>query len=145
MSQQLTFNKILSIEEIKEKTSLIVEERDGCNWLVDKFGNVIQVGGNDLLSMYGITIRGLRNPTFILDELIKTFNIMFIDDEAEELLYYEPEKYKVNDMFIDVMGKYGYIIDGELIIPQREEDELKPISQEKLNKIDEEIKKIFKL
>lgn len=123
MSLDINFNKSISIEEVKEKTTLKVVEKDGSNFLEDQYGNVIFFKG------YGITLYGgPRNPTKIIDELIKVFDIKFIDDEAIDMYDYEPDKYKDIDLFTPTMLKYGYLLgfDGKIVIPEREESDYLP-------------------
>jgi hypothetical protein len=70
MSLDINFNKTISTKEIIEKTTLKVVEKDGSNFLEDEYGNVV------FFKDYGITLYGgPRNPTKILDELIKVFDI----------------------------------------------------------------------
>jgi hypothetical protein len=132
MSLDFNFNKSLSTKEIEEKTSLKVIETDGLQDLVDTYGNTVFFKG------YGITLYGLRNPTKILDELINAFGIMFIDDDAEDKLHYEPEKYKDRDLYFETMETYGYVIDGVVKVPEREESEYLPYKREKRSGDDEE-------
>lgn len=121
MSLDLNFNKSLSAKEIEEKTSLKVEVKDGSEFLVDTYGNVVFFKG------YGITLYGgPRNPWKILDELIQAFDIMFIDDSAIDKLDYEPEKYKADDLFWETMNEYGYVQDGKVVVPEREEKDYLP-------------------
>ena len=54
---------------------------------------------------------------------------MFIDDSAIDKLDYEPEKYKAEDLFLETMNEYGYVIDGKIIVPEREESEYLPYKQ----------------
>lgn len=127
MSLDINFNKSISTEEIKEKTTLKIVEKDGSNFLEDQYGNVVYFKG------YGITLYGgPRNPTKILDELIKVFDIKFIDDEAIDKYDYEPDKYKDIDLFIPTMLSFGYLLgfDGKIIIPERDEYEYLPYKSE---------------
>lgn len=126
MSLDINFNKSISIEEIKEKTTLKLVEKDDSNFLEDQYGNVV------FFKDYGITLYGgPRNPTKILDELISVFDIKFIDDESIDMYDYEPEKYKNIDLFTPTMLKYGYLLgfDGKIIIPEREESDYLPYSE----------------
>ncbi len=123
MSLDINFNKSISTEEIKEKTTLKVVEKDGSNFLEDQYGNVV------FFKDYGITLYGgPRNPTKILDELIKVFDIKFIDDSAIDKYDYEPDKYENIDLFIPTMLEYGYLLnfDGKIVIPEREEADYLP-------------------
>ncbi|MBP9758744.1 hypothetical protein KBD45_03540 [Candidatus Dojkabacteria bacterium] len=121
MSLDLEFNKSLSAKEIEEKTSLKVEVHNGSEFLKDQYGNIV------FFKSYGITLYGgPRNPQKILDELIRAFDIMFIDDEAIDKLDYESEKYKAEDLFLETMDKYGYVTDGKIIVPERDESEYLP-------------------
>lgn len=116
MSLDINFNKSLTSKEIEEKTSLKVEVEDGSEFLKDQYGNMVFFKG------YGITLYGgPKNPWKILDELIRVFEIMFIDDEAIDKLDYEPEKYKAEDLFFETMKNYGYIQDNKIVVPEREE------------------------
>lgn len=129
MSLDLNFNKSLSTEEIEQKTSLKVEKQNGSEFLTDQYGNTVFFKG------YGITLYGgPRNPTKILDELINAFNIMFIDDEAIDKLDYEPEKYDADKLFHETMDKYGYVTDGKVIVPAREESEYEPFKRDEEEK-----------
>ena len=131
MSLDINFNKSISTEEIKEKTTLKVVENDGSNFLEDQYGNVV------FFKEYGITIYGgPRNPTKILDELIKLFDIKFIDDEAIDMYNYEPGKYKDIDLFTPTMIKYGYLLgfDGKIVIPEREESDYLPYKDDSKSK-----------
>lgn len=125
MSLDINFNKSISIEEIKEKTTLKVVEKDGNNFLEDQYGNVV------LFKDYGITLYGgPRNPFKILDELVSAFGIMFIDDESIDKYDYEPEKYKDVDLFTPTMIEYGYnVVDGVVTVPEREESEYLPYNK----------------
>jgi hypothetical protein len=123
MSLDLNFNKSISKDEIEEKTSLKVITNGGSEFLEDQYGNVVFFKG------YGITLYGLRNSTKILDELIRAFEIMFLDDNAMDKYHYESEKYKDVDLWMETMDRYGYIIDGKVVIPERDESEYLPHSQ----------------
>jgi hypothetical protein len=126
MSLDINFNKSISTEEIKEKTTLKVVEKDGSNFLEDQYGNVV------FFKDYGITLYGgPRNPTKILDELIKVFDIKFIDDSAIDMYDYEPDKYENIDLFIPTMLEYGYLLgfDGKIVIPEREESDYLPYKE----------------
>lgn len=74
----------------------------------------------------GITLYGMRNPNKILDELIRAFDIMFLDDDAMDKHHYEPEKYKDVDLWMETMDKYGYVQDGKVVVPEREEADYLP-------------------
>ena len=126
MSLDLNFNKSLSTQEIIEKTSIKVEEKHGSEFLVDQYGNAVFFKG------YGITVRG-SNPTKILDELIQAFDIMFLDDDAEDKLHYEPEKYKEEDVYWETMDSYGYVIDGVIQVPERDDSKYLPFPKIELS------------
>lgn len=138
MSLDINFNKSISKQEIEEKTSLKVEEKDGSKFLVDQYGNVVFFKG------YGITLYGgPRNPLKILDELIKTFDIMFIDDSAIDKLDYESDKYKPEDLFWETMDEYGYVTDGKIVIPEREEKDYLPFATKESRRIEGEDELLF--
>lgn len=131
MSLDINFNKPISIEEIKEKTTLKIVEKDGSNFLEDQYGNII------FFKEYGITLYGgVNNPMKIIDELIKVFDIKFIDDDSIDKYDYEPDKYKDIDLFIPTMLNYGYLLgfDGKIIIPEREEAEYLPYNKNESDK-----------
>lgn len=115
MSLDLDFNKSISVKDIEEKTSLKIIEKDGFQYIQDQYGNTIFFKG------YGITLYGHKNPNKILDELITTFDIMFIDDDAIDKLHYESEKYNSENLFFETMKEYGYVTDGVIKVPQRNE------------------------
>lgn len=50
MSLDFNFNKSISAEEIKDKTSLIVDVKDGSEFLKGQYGNAVFFKG------YGITL-----------------------------------------------------------------------------------------
>ena len=77
--------------------------------------------------MYGITVRRC-NPVKILDELIKAFDVMFIDDDYMEILAYEPKEYEDVDLYLTTMVKCGYLAKkgGGIVIPEREERDFLP-------------------
>ena len=59
---------------------------------------------------------------------------MFIDDEGIDKLYYEPEKYNVEEVFESTMIEYGYlIVDGKAIVPKRNEDEYSSHKSDNIN------------
>jgi hypothetical protein len=128
MSLDLDFNKSLTKEEIEEKTSLKVEIHNGGEFLTDEYGNTVFFKG------YGITLYGPRNITKIMDELVRAFDLMFIDDDAIDKLDYEPENYDASVLFWETMNKYGYVKDGKLTVPERDTSEY-----QRLNITNEEI------
>lgn len=136
MSLDFNFNKSLSAKEIEENTSLKVVLNNSVEYLRDQYDNVVCFKG------YGITLYGApRNPWKIFDELIRAFDVMFIDDSAMDKLYYEPEKYNAEDLFLETMNKYGYVIDGKIIVPKRTEEDYLPYSPREDNggEIDDEL------
>ena len=120
MSLDLNFNKSIFIQEIVDKTSIKVEKKNGSDFLVDQYGNAVFFKG------YGITVRSNSNPCKILDELIQVFDIMFLDDDAEHKLHSEPENYKEKDIYWETMDIYGYVTDGVIQVPEREESQYLP-------------------
>lgn len=108
MSLDFNFNKSLTTEEIKEKTTLKVEDKESGEFLLDKNGNAVFFKG------YGITAYAGNNPSEILSELYQAFGVMFIDDHAIEKYDYEPEKYENIDLFLETMIKYGLINEMEI-------------------------------
>jgi hypothetical protein len=125
MSLDINFNKSIPSEEIEQKTTIKLVEKNGSKFLEDQYGNVVFFKG------YGITIYGnSRNPTKILDELINTFDIMFLDDDAMDKYYHEPDKYNNSYLYIETMIKYGYILDsdGKIKIPKRNISEYLPFN-----------------
>lgn len=127
MSLDFNFSRRIPLKEIEEKTSIKVVHHENGNFLEDEYGNVIYAKDDP---MYGVTLYGFgRNPTRIFDQLIKVFDVMFIDDRVMEKLVYEPEKYedKGQELYETTMQKYGYsIVDGKTVIPEREEKDYKP-------------------
>jgi len=122
MSLDINFNKTISPNDIDSKTTLKVVVKDGSNFLEDEYGNVVLFKG------YGITLYGEpRNPMKILDELVRAFDIMFINDESIDKYDYEPDKYKDVDLFTPTMIYHGYIVvDGVVTVPERDESEYIP-------------------
>jgi len=131
MSLDIFFNKTVSIKEIKEKTNLKIIEKKGRTFLEDDYGNSI--------SYYeeGMTLYYPQNPNRILDELIKIFDIEYIDDDAFCNYIYEPEKYKDIDLYIPTMLKYGYFlgVNGKIVIPKRTEKDYLPYKNEENNDV----------
>lgn len=127
MSLDINFNKSISSEEIKEKTTLKIVKKDDSEFLEDEYGNVVFFKG------YGITLYGgPRNPTKILDELVKAFDIKFIDDDSIDKYDYEPDKYKNIDLFTPTMLSHGYLLgfDGKIVIPERDNRDYLPYNKE---------------
>jgi hypothetical protein len=127
MSLDLNFNKELSSHDIQTKTNLIITNNEFGKFIEDEYGNVVSAKGEPI---YGITLYGnmRRNPRKILDTLITTFKIKFIDDDAIDDYYHEPELYKNIDLYTPTTLKYGYLIDfnGDIVIPQRNENDYLP-------------------
>lgn len=136
MSVDYSFNKKISFDEIINKTSLKIENHNDHNWLIDEFGNHILIKEKNCVDencnpvdppTLEICAYGRNNSTKVRDELIKHFNVKFITDNEEELLYHEPERCEnIEQMFDKVMEQYGYLINGEIIVPEREISEYKP-------------------
>lgn len=122
----IIFNQKLKLEEIEKQTTLKVVKKVENNFLEDEFGNTVIFLGN------GLSLReNSTNPTKILDELIKNFNIKFIDKETERELEYFPEKFKNIDIFKTITIKMGYFLGwkNQIIIPQRCELDYHPYSK----------------
>ena len=127
MSLDFNFNRTITFKEIEEKTAIKVIRHENGNFLQDEYGNDIYAKGDP---MYGVTLYGFgRNPTRIFDQLISVFDMMFINDAVIDKLVYEPEKYegKEQELFEETMQRYGYlVVDGKVVIPEREEKDYKP-------------------
>lgn len=104
----------------------------------DGYGNIVATKGDPI---YGITLYGTgRNPTKILDELIKSFDIRFIDDKSIDLYHYETKKYENIDLFTTTMIEYGYLLnfDGKIVIPERVEYDYLPYNEKNSVNYDQE-------
>jgi hypothetical protein len=113
MSIDFTFNKKITIDDIKKITSLNVIEENDSIWIVDDFNNRVVI--NEIDNDLEISVYGRNNPTKILDELIKHFQVKFLTDEEIEHLLRE-EEYTVDFLCNRVMSDYGYFKDNEKII-----------------------------
>ena len=122
----IIFNQKLKLEEIEKQTTLKVVKKVENNFLEDEFGNTVIFLGN------GLSLReNSTNPTKILDELIKNFNIKFIDKETERELEYFPENFRNIDIFKTITIKMGYYIGykNQIVIPKRCELDYQPYSK----------------
>ena len=143
MSVDYTFNKKISLENIERKTKLKIVINKDEKWLVDDFNNHILIKEKNYRDKKGnivdsptleLTVYGLNNPTKIIDLLIEHFDTKFITDNEEELLFHEPKLLdELNDVYDDVMTKFGYLVDGFITIPNRVENDYKPFSDSVLN------------
>jgi hypothetical protein len=133
MSRDFTFNKKITINDIKQITSLKVIEENDKTWIVDNFNNYVCINDktwfvdnfnsdhddNDL----EISVYGQNNPTKIIDELINHFQVKFLtDEEIEHLL--RGEDYTIDFLCNRVMSEYGYSNDDEkIIVPIRKQED----------------------
>jgi hypothetical protein len=135
MSLDIEFNKEINLKKFyklldgKVSKVKVQELEDGIGeWVVDKYGNTTLLDVNKD-KIFGLTAYGANNPTFLLDELVKAFNVMFIMDEDIELYEYQPEIYQNIDLFTPRMIYSGYMLnfDNEVIVPERDEKDYLPI------------------
>lgn len=132
MSLDIMFNKSISLEDIENKTTLKIKDKNNCKWLVDEFGNCMLIKENNWVDEFGnkvndysleLTSYGLNNPTKIMEELIKTFDAKFITDNELEILYYESEnEINMNELFDNSMKRFGYLIDDKIVVPKRKDE-----------------------
>jgi hypothetical protein len=122
MSIDIFFNKNVDVNEMLEKTSLTIHNKFGRYYLCDSCGNAVHLysynSGDDKID--GFCVRN-TNPYKILDELVETFNIQFIDDDGFQLIC-QDKSVDVDSIYINNMNKHGYLIlDGKIKIEDREE------------------------
>lgn len=78
--------KLPSFDEINKKSNLFIEHKFEKHYLVDVFGNQAEISKNENGLIDKLIFYLPNKPKIILSDLIKSFNLEFIDDFEEENL-----------------------------------------------------------
>ena len=123
MSLDISFNKKITMEDIKEKTPLKIECVNNHNFITDEDNNHMLIKEKGYTDKLGnrvdsptleLTCYGANNPKKIMDTLINTFHAKFITDNEEELLFRDTTGLvDIEKLYDEVMKKFGYPVTKE--------------------------------
>lgn len=134
----------ISKKEILIKTDIIIKEYNNKEFLVDKYQNAININTvmvisnkdevpyKDYENIRELTRYGGNNATYIIDTLVRVFNMTYFSDDGFQNLYrpaaqsHDPNL--GSNIKRDMLSTHGYnVIDkNNIIIPERTEDDYKP-------------------
>jgi hypothetical protein len=123
MSLDISFNKKITMEDIKDKTPLKIEYVNNYHYITDEDNNhmlIQEKGYRDKLGntidspTLDLTCYGANNPKKIMDTLINTFHAKFITDEEQERIYRDTTGLiDIEKLYDEVMERYGYSVAKE--------------------------------
>lgn len=116
MSLTISFEKVISLEDIKNKTTIVVEEKDNEYWLsYNKSKILIDLFDKKTNSFSGLTRYGLNDLTVIMNQIVITFQTRFLDCDGQQHFFNEPTL-DLNELYDKTLTKYGYSIDESGLI-----------------------------
>lgn len=131
MSLDITFQKIISLSDIQNSTSIKSEILGDAIYLsknnatvtanyqyIKSIENDDNIISSDDIIINGITIYNIQydNCTEILNDIVLTFQTKFITDDEEQIIYSSNiDDIDIEKMFNDTTIKYGYKIFNEYI------------------------------
>lgn len=116
MSTYFSFYTKITLKQVKEETSIKVIEHDDNTFLEDTKGNKLVVNNGVFTKddseeidedSFDLTRYGDNNPKIIIDELVDKFNLKFLIDDDEQILY-EKGVENFDSYLNECMEKYGY-------------------------------------
>jgi hypothetical protein len=134
----------ISRKKIKSKTDIrIVKSPKNDEFLEDKYGNVLFINPQkirdcedcewyeDRENIYELTRYGGNNALYIIDTLVREFNMIYFSDDGFQNLYRPEEESHYPDLMSnvksDMMYTHGYKFINKdcIIIPERSENDYK--------------------
>jgi hypothetical protein len=127
MSLDIFFDKRFTLNDVKNKTTLEVKFVNDKYW-IEKGNSVVLVCQSDNIEysgldniVYEITSYGLNDMKDIMNEIILTFQTMFVTDNEMEFLWRHAEMnqddiYKIYKITTE---RYGYFVDENNIISKK--------------------------
>ncbi len=138
ISGKIPKSKILSNTDIR-----IVKDSENNEFLEDKYGNVISINPQmisdsddspsyeDNENIRELSRYGRNNSLYIIDTLVREFNMVYFSDDGFQNLYRPAEESHDPDLISniknDMMYTHGYKFDNEdcIVIPKRSESDYK--------------------
>ncbi len=138
ISGKIPKSKILSNTDIR-----IVKVSENDEFLEDKYGNAISINPQmvsnsdesqsylDTENIRELTRYGGNNALYIIDTLVREFNMVYYSDDGFQNLYRPAEESHDPDLISniknDMMYTHGYKFDNEdcIVIPKRSESDYK--------------------
>ncbi len=138
ISGKIPKSKILSNTDIR-----IVKDSENNEFLEDKYGNAISINPQmvsnsdesqsylDTENIRELTRYGGNNALYIIDTLVREFNMVYFSDDGFQNLYRPAEESHDPDLISniknDMMYTHGYKFDNEdcIVIPKRSESDYK--------------------
>ena len=138
ISRKIPKSNILSNTDIR-----IVKDSENNEFLEDKYGNVLSINPQmvtkgdisdrylDTENIRELTRYGGNNALYIIDTLVREFNMVYFSDDGFENLYRPAEKSHDPDLISnikkDMMYTHGYkyINKDSIMIPKRTENDYK--------------------
>lgn len=128
MSLDITFQKKFTFDDVINKTSITIVNKNKF-WWMRKNNSIVLIkyyippnnnelitnNNNDNRIIWGITAYAWSKYHDVLDELVLTFQTKFITDLEEEM-YIRDNTLDINKLFDAVTQNFGFVIEDGVII-----------------------------